>query len=558
MGRQFAGVSLTRLVAILISTLLLAGTALHAVAAESGATAPSSTTTQEESIVEWNAPFRNPNLIAGELNLFPNWVEPIQFIEYVVFAERDQLDQYLSCLALSLESPESRRTRNCLLGLNSGRCLNDDCSGTIIGRELVNFDAYALVQDYEQLYLKCVPSTIEDFPDCAEQVGCLVGNIDSVLWVECPTIVLQKLEPLTIDPKFWANVGLGDCCWPAGEELDSPSIVSKLPRLVPPDQVLPKAGAASAASLVFTVLVMLPTRLLNSTLEANSSRIKIWFGIAFSRLFPTREDKSRHRTSPRFSIPKPIQGFAAFALASIIAGFAEPDFGLNPMSFRLLISAFLSFLILNLVSTVFVWRLFRRRGMLNGPRIKVQYGYLALITGTVLLSRLLQLDPVIVFGVVLALESGRVVSTSQQQIRELEGKTSFVSLILTLLLGVTLWSVLSLTLLREMGGDFWQLMIRELTVILIIEALATLPLAMMPIKFMPGNKIFQWNRWAWAGATLLSLITFVFILVPLPDSWESVSVSIWSWMTVLGGYSLLAIIVWAFFGWSRKIGRVST
>jgi len=92
-----------------------------------------------------------------------------------------------------------------------------------------------------------------------------------------------------------------------------------------------------------------------------------------------------------------------FAAAAVIGGFVDPQFGVNWMSVRLLLTGLLSFLVLNLAGWTLVIRVFRRIQKDAAPRIRFRWASLVLVAITVLIARLLEFQPGVIFGLVAGL-----------------------------------------------------------------------------------------------------------------------------------------------------------
>lgn len=89
-----------------------------------------------------------------------------------------------------------------------------------------------------------------------------------------------------------------------------------------------------------------------------------------------------------------------FAFAAIIGAFVDPAFGLNPMSARVVVTLFLSFLLFNLAA----WAIVRRAATAlqpdSKPHLRFRWGSLLIVALTVLASRLLEFHPGVIFGLV--------------------------------------------------------------------------------------------------------------------------------------------------------------
>jgi hypothetical protein len=125
---------------------------------------------------------------------------------------------------------------------------------------------------------------------------------------------------------------------------------------------------------------------------------------------------------------------------------------------------------------------------------------------------------------------------------------------LTIAAGVLAWLGYGLASLASGPGFFNNLLIESLAAIT-LEALGTLVIALLPIEFLDGRTIFRWSKLAWAGLYLLTLLVFLFVVVPLTDNWGVASAPIFGWGTLFVVFALVAVVTWALF---RRTPRATT
>lgn len=456
------------------------------------------------------------------------------------------------------------------------------CSGYVPLGEPELYTVYAIGQDYSD-FDQCIRNADigwEETERCAQQVGCEATQTGELNWsVVCPVIVLDAVADFSVDPDdYWDESSSSDVgpSNPAetppppdspdsdhGEQVDeSPvasadskrwnqaipaeeeTVFSRLPLLGPPDDALQKLAVSTGVAVVFIVAVLLPTQLINSVLEVHGAAIRAGLAARVRRVF-----RGRAASGPRpvSMWQRWLRALIVFLLASVIVGLVEPGFGLNAMSVRLMVTALLSFLVINFVAIVLVWLLFRKKGAVGMPHLEVHYSYLFIIATTVLVSRFLELEPVVVFGVVLVIEAGRVVAQSARELVELPGRLAFVSSVLTVGLGLATYAGYVWARGAFESGTLVKVALTEFFAIVTIEALATLPVLLLPLTFLPGRDLFRWSKPRWFGSFLVAVALFIFLLVPLPESWASAEVSLLSWSAVLAGYTVFAVGLWAFF-----------
>jgi hypothetical protein len=96
------------------------------------------------------------------------------------------------------------------------------------------------------------------------------------------------------------------------------------------------------------------------------------------------------------------------------------------------------------------------------------------------------------------------------------------------------------------------------------QALATLPLTLLPVRFLPGQQIFKEKFTIWILLFLASLIMFAIAFLPenvtpmqlLPGDLGRESVSVDAagpWQAALIAYCVLGVLIWlAAYFWPRE------
>ena len=108
---------------------------------------------------------------------------------------------------------------------------------------------------------------------------------------------------------------------------------------------------------------------------------------------------------------------------------------------------------------------------------------------------------------------------------------------------------------RRAVAEGWITTSPETLAAITLEALGTLVIALLPIEFLDGRTIFRWSKLAWTGLYLLTLLVFLFVVVPLTDNWGVASAPIFGWGTLFVVFALVAVVTWALF---RRKPRATT
>ncbi len=459
-------------------------------------------------------------------------------------------------------------------------CKETSCSGLVTDTPgIVTFTVFEISNEANAQVVVSGCGGPDDVA-CIESSGCSITGGESMRYIICP---FQASEVGTLDVNMdkWRQGG-GDQnpsgstesglpsgaaagegrAFPSdssGVSASDPSALSDVRTFGDPASELARVGVAAGASIVLVILVLLPTQLINSTLEENSERVRGWFRRRSRKTHVDQNDETRSPNRQSERRRDWIWGFPVLAVAAIIMGFADPSFGLNEMSLRFVIVAFVTLLVVNYIGTFLVWAILRKREAFAIPAIRVHALYLVVIAVTVALSRFMGFNPALVFGAVITIEATRVatdIADAKMEARSI-GRLEFAVIVVTTLIGLLAWLFYStlepmLAGLKNPGGGVIGVSIQESLAALTIEALTTLPILLLPLRFMPGALVFRWNKIVWALSYGVAMTLFVFILIPLPTSWGSVSTSLVTWISALIAYGVFAVFFWLAFRLQRK------
>ena len=452
-------------------------------------------------------------------------------------------------------------------------CFDNNCTGRVAATgDSVKFEIFDTSSSAYDRYEQCTERVFDD-QTCAAEAGCEHSfNDDGSESVYCglDTITATGVS-FTVDMAKWrAELGIEEQPASSADATDAnePASVNSSAASLTASDALPgsdwrstfsnlrlfgplpeealRLATTTGAAVVLGLLVLLPTQLINSTLEANAERVNRLLARLRRSTKATPTQTTRVKTTTRAAI--------VLLAASIITGFANPDFGFNLGSLWFVATALVAFIVLNVIGTVLVWRLFHRRYGADLPALRVHYSYLLLVAVTVLTSRLLGFEPALIFGAVIAIETGRIVLASADERRSLavSGRLQLASGAVVVGLGVLAWAGYNLLVASALATGADTAPAQELTAGLTTEALATLPVLLLPLRFLPGAALYAWNKRVWAASYLVALTLFVFVLMPLPSSWSTISTSFTAWIGIILGYAVFAVLLWTVFALTRK------
>lgn len=233
----------------------------------------------------------------------------------------------------------------------------------------------------------------------------------------------------------------------------------------------------------------------------------------------------------------------AVAVVALISAFLNPDLALNAEGLAIFLG-FLAAIAVVLVTFELPAILVHRRGTGETGRMRVLPWAIVLAAVFVLISRLFNLQPGYLYGVILAVVFLQAVAPRQ------EGREAAFGAAFTLVLALVAWVLL--TAVRGAGlppGDLVGLALETALAAIVVAALEAVAFGLMPLRFMPGYVIYRWRRPVWAVLWALSLFGFIHILIG-PNAGYLSDLSIPALMAALGVFALfgaISVLFWAYF-----------
>jgi hypothetical protein len=305
---------------------------------------------------------------------------------------------------------------------------------------------------------------------------------------------------------------------------------------------LPAVAWAVGGATVLGLLVGLPSVLLDSATERLSTRFE--------------ERRIRRGREPRPSWAAPpltVLGWPLAILGLIAAGIAsalvDPGFRLTLDGARAAASIVVAFIAVIAVSWGCIGLIMRLARPGSAPRVEFRPLTLLVVAAAVVFSRLSGLEPGVIFGLVAGIGFGAVVGSRARGLAALLG--------VGYLLGASALGWIGYSLLAARVGDdpqWWQLLAVETLAAIAMTGVSALPIALLPVRGLLGHSLWSWSRVVWALAYGASVAGFLLMLLPLPDSWETLAGPVQVWAIGLAAYAVAAVVVWLVVvrPWSRK------
>lgn len=308
-----------------------------------------------------------------------------------------------------------------------------------------------------------------------------------------------------------------------------PSILSNLRTIGESVPTPAQAAVAGGSAVMLMLIVGWPGNLLGSVVKARYDSVAAW--LARGRAAKPEKEK---RNLPSWLI------WPGFVLSSIIAGFVDPDYGLNLMSARVLVSGLLSFIIFNFAAWMLTRRIIHRLEPESKPYIKFRWGSLLILLGAVVIARLLQFDPGVIFGLVSGLAFGMALAKSRDALVVLLGAGFGLTASLIAWVGYSLLAPVTAD-----SGAVAVVFASEFLAGVTVQGISSLPIALLPFAVLNGGKVFRWKRWVWAIAYVIGLVAFMLVLLSVPKSWGEIGGDFTRWLILFVSAGVIAVVVWA-------------
>jgi len=298
------------------------------------------------------------------------------------------------------------------------------------------------------------------------------------------------------------------------------------------DQPEPVVLAGATAVLALPV-VGFSAELFNKTWERNRDRVR-------RRLRP---GAARPRSQPR--VPE-LQVLVFVLLSAAFCVAVEPGTGLNArtaaLALALTAAVPIGVLVYEGTAEAYRRRITRIRAL---PRLLP--GALVVALALAAASRLLELTPGYVYGLFLAFTSAGLRRMSPID----EGRAIAIGACSLAGLAVTAW-VWRIPVTRVLDGSggsaFGWVFAENLLTQCFVAAVIGLVFGLLPMRFMDGHALWQWNRWAWAA--IYAVAVFLFALVLLDPTGTAAGATHDMWlrsMILFGAAGAASVLFWAVF-----------
>lgn len=356
------------------------------------------------------------------------------------------------------------------------------------------------------------------------------SNIYELTWTDGVTD--QSRSGIEGRPQLFASVVLTEPV-SGGTGIDAPSRLSDLRTILEAAPTGTQWAIIGTGSLMLMLVVGWPSTLLNSVVGSRYQSMVRWVTSRFRR---KPVDADPPAPIKRSGLPGWLM-WPGFALAAILGAFVDPDFGINPMSLRLVVTLFLSFLLFNLAAWMIVRRVAVSLQPESDPYLRFRWGSLLLVLAAVLVARLLGLDPGVIFGLVAGIAYATTLQAAKSAVVTIVGSAFGLALALVAWVGYSLLAPVQI-------DNFAYVFLVEFLAGVTVKGVSTLPLSLLPLGNLDGAKLFGWKRVVWGASYVVGLAAFMVVIATIPKAWGEIP-DFLRWIWIFGAYAVVAVVIWA-------------
>ena len=301
---------------------------------------------------------------------------------------------------------------------------------------------------------------------------------------------------------------------------------------------LPALLLSALLVLGLVLLVVFPSQLFNRTYEENHDRIRTWWE---RRLPWARAGMQRAQT-------RALHGAAALAAAvlvgAILGTLLDPKAGWNERSAALFAGIVLSLVFSIALGAVVTaaYRRVRKRG--TRWELRALPSGLVVAALCVLVSRVVNFQPGYLYGIIGGIAFAGALPRNE------EGHLVALSSGVTLAVAVIAWLlwVPAVTAAGRAGAGFGTALWANVLSALFVGGLAGVVIGLVPLRFLPGEKLAAWHWGAWATVFALAMFGLVQIMLrPQSASAHVASVPLWTTVGLFLAFGTASVAFWAYF-----------
>ncbi len=290
--------------------------------------------------------------------------------------------------------------------------------------------------------------------------------------------------------------------------------------------------------LGLVLLVVFPSQLFNRTYDENHERIRSWW----ERRLPWT--RSRRQSAETRALHGVLGLAAAVIVGALLGTLLDPAAGFNARSAALFLGIVLSFSLLITLSALVTaaYRRARKRG--TRWEMRALPSGLLVAAACVLVSRLVNFQPGYLYGIIGGIAfAGTLPRNDEGHLVALTSATTMLVAVIAWLI----WVPVAVAAARGEAGFGIALLANTLSA-LFVGGLSGVVIGLVPIRFLPGEKLAAWHRGVWATVFALAMFGLVQIMLrPQSSSAHVASVPLWTTVGLFLGFGAASVAFWGYF-----------
>jgi hypothetical protein len=298
-------------------------------------------------------------------------------------------------------------------------------------------------------------------------------------------------------------------------------------------------------ALALVLLVTFPSHLFNRTYEENHDAIRTWWERRVPQLKRSRTAIAKMRA--------PIRAEASYAMVvlcgGVLAALLDPTFGPNLRTLALFVGAVLALMAGSALGATAagIYRVTRHKA--GAWHLHALPSGLVVAAFCVLVSRLTSFQPGYLYGLIGGVTFARALS-----LRE-DGHVVAVTSVLTLAVSIGAWLVwvpVSAASAADPTGFGWALLSNFLAAVF-VSGMVGLLIGLVPLRFLPGEKLANWNRGAWGAIFgIAGLAVIEVMLRPQSAGARAASIPFWTTVGLFLAFGAASVLFWGYFRMRKR------
>jgi hypothetical protein len=235
-------------------------------------------------------------------------------------------------------------------------------------------------------------------------------------------------------------------------------------------------------------------------------------------------------------------GILAFVLVSaLLYGLLDPTFGFDLLSVATFLGLAIGMGVMLLAFAIPMFVGARRQQV--GLSARALPGTLLVAVLCVFISRVADFQPGYLYGLIIGFEFSRALSKAES------GKLEAVAAGSALVLAVVAWLLLSVVRAGAGEGAFTAALMETAFVTIVVAGLEAAAISMLPLRFLPGERVRAWNQRVWIGLLGVAAFGFCHILLNPTSGYlaDSTRTSLFTVVLLLVGFGAASVLFWAYF-----------